>query len=125
MKRFAALCLAAVIAAGPAIAQSVAVTVGHDGPGADACAGYGTPQGLNPRGDNFLAVRSGPGTKYRMVDKLLTGDGFWVCSQQGAWLGIVYGAEDCGVGAPLRVGPYRGPCQMGWVHGRFVSIIAG
>lgn len=124
MRTCLALVIAATLTSGPAFAQSVAVQVGVDGMDYDACSSYGTTQGLNPSGDNFLAVRSGPGTKYRMSDKLGPGDEFWICSERGGWVGIVYGRNDCGVGSPARSGPYRGPCSSGWVHGRYVSVIA-
>ncbi len=30
-------------------------------------------EGLNPAGDNFLSIRSGPGTRYRKVGEVYTG----------------------------------------------------
>ncbi len=95
----------------------------------DACGGVGRVTGLNPRGDNFLAVRGGPGTKYAMIDRLYTNDLVYVCDGHSGWLGIIYpgdGRTDCGVGSPVpRRMPYRGPCYSGWVFERYIEIVAG
>ena len=33
---------------------------------------------------------------------------------------------DCGVGTPAaRVRPYDGSCRWGWVHSRYVKVVAG
>lgn len=49
-----------------------------------------------------------------------------------ACLSVVYGSDpaagpgDCGVGAPAAsVRPYSGSCRWGWVHSRYVTMIAG
>ena len=96
----------------------------------DACGSSGRIVGLNPRGDGFLSVRSGPGGKpYREIDRLYNGNEVTLCDEQGPWLGIVYGESpdgDCGVGTPWPVRkPYAGPCRFGWVHSRYVKIVAG
>ena len=96
----------------------------------DGCASAGRIAGLDPRGDGFLSVRSGPGGRpYREIDRLHNGNEVIVCDERGPWLGIVYGGAanaDCGVGTPwpLRK-PYAGPCRFGWVHSRYVRIVAG
>ncbi|HZB61455.1 MAG TPA: SH3 domain-containing protein [Microvirga sp.] len=96
----------------------------------DACASSGRIVGLNPRGDGFLSVRSGPGGKpYREIDRLYNGNAVMVCDEQGPWLAVVYGRsadDDCGVGTPWPVRkPYGGPCRSGWVHSRYVRMVAG
>lgn len=94
----------------------------------DACGGRGEVRGLNPRGDNFLAVRTGPGSKYPMLDRLYNGNQVYVCDQYGEWIGIVYGEpmQDCGVSSPVpRRQPYQGPCQSGWAHRNWLVLIAG
>ena len=96
----------------------------------DACGSAGRIVGLNPRGDGFLSVRSGPGGKpYREIDRLHNGNAVIVCDEQGPWLAVVYGRfaeDDCGVGTPWPVRkPYAGPCRFGWVHSRYVKIVAG
>lgn len=94
----------------------------------DACGGFGEVRGLNPRGDSFLAVRAGPGSKYPMIDRLYNGNQVYFCDKHGEWIGIVYGepAKDCGVSSPLpRRQPYQGPCQSGWAHRNWLVLIAG
>lgn len=65
-------------------------------------------QGLNPRGDGFLAVRSGPGSNYPMVDRLFNGDQVYVFTTRGAWCGITYGDG-----------------RQGWSHRNWLQQIAG
>ncbi|MEI4232920.1 SH3 domain-containing protein [Roseovarius sp. D22-M7] len=66
-------------------------------------------QGLDPNGDGFLAVRSGPGTNYRKIDELHNGDGVRPCAQRGKWWGVYYG----------------NPRRKGWVHGNWLGGWAG
>ena len=106
----------------------VAVNIGGE-PDLDACSSAGTVYGLNPQGDNFLAVRAGPGTNYAIRDRLNSGQQLSLCDERGNWLGVVYPREagqDCGLGTPYaRSQPYAGPCLSGWVHRRFVRVTAG
>ncbi|MEM1201544.1 MAG: integron [Pseudomonadota bacterium] len=106
---------------------SVAVKVGGEAD-LDACGGVGEVYRLNPDGDNFLAVRAGPGSAHRMTDKLHSKDLVFMCDESGAWIGIVYGPDgvDCGVGTPIADRqPYAGTCASGWVHSRYIKLIAG
>ena len=90
----------------------------------DTCA-LGRVKGLNPRGDNFLAVRAGPGTRHKMIDKLHTGDEVWMFDRKGDWIGIAYGASDISC-SPIKADRrYRGPGKTGWVHKAFIEVIAG
>lgn len=118
----------AIAAAGQVRAQSaVPVMVGGEAD-LDACGASGRVRGLKADGDNFLAVRTGPGTRYRMVDKLRNGQNVSMCDEKGDWIGIVYSRKDqrCGVGTPIaRRQPYRGPCRSGWVHKSFIELMAG
>ncbi len=94
----------------------------------DACGSVGQVHRLNPDGDNFLAVREGPGSAHPMIDKLYTDAQVFMCDQNGAWIGIVYGPDnvDCGVGTPIADRQsYSGACASGWVHGRYIKLIAG
>ena len=94
----------------------------------DACGATGDVHNLNPDGDNFLAVRSGPGTQFEMIDKLHTGDGLYICDGHGSWIGIVYDKRDldCEVGSPIPARqPYAGKCLSGWVHEKYVRHLAG
>jgi len=72
--------------------------------------------GLNPYGDNFLAVRSGPGSRYAMINTLHTGDRVLVCGYAGSrWKNIYYG-PDC----YLSAGEPSGYCNSGWAAGRYL-----
>jgi hypothetical protein len=66
-------------------------------------------QGLDPNGDGFLAVRTGPGTNYRKIDELRNGASVRPCAREGAWWGIYYGD----------------PRRKGWVHGNWIGDILG
>ncbi len=98
----------------------------------DACGSFAEVKGLNPQGDGFLAVRSGPGADYAMRDRLREGATFYVCgeSADGRWMSVVYPRkgqtqEQCEVSSPKPGGAYRGPCAYGWVNARWVNILAG
>lgn len=69
-----------------------------------ACSGVATVMGLDPNGDGFLAVRTGPGTKFRMIDKLYNGERVTTINGEGRWWGV----------------EYRGGRQ-GWVHGNWLG----
>ncbi len=118
------------VAGGAASAQSVPVMVGGEAD-YDACMALGEVTGLDPDGDNFLSVRTGPGTRYREKQRLGSAHKVIVCEERGAWLGIVYadrsgGYGDCGVFTPIEERQrYRGPCKSGWVFGRYVRMLAG
>ena len=133
MRRAIAFVLLAVSSAG--IAKPPAQTIpriGLAGDDLDACLSIGQVTGLNPRGDNFLAVRFQPTTKARVNDRLGPGRQVWICEQAGEWLGVVYdrfaaeGPGDCGVASPVPAArPYDGACRWGWVNSRYVTVIAG
>jgi len=123
----AAAVLLATVGSAPAEPPSVPLLIGGDAL-MDACGSVGEVRGLNPHGDNYLAVRSGPGTEFAMRDQLHEGDRVILCSVKGEWLGIVYGPEDvdCGVATPLPESvTYAGPCRWGWVASRWILVLAG
>jgi uncharacterized protein YgiM (DUF1202 family) len=68
----------------------------------DRCDGRGVVRGLDYYGDNFLAVRTGPGSHYRQIDSIYNGDRVRICDWRGGWLNV----------------RYRG--GSGWVFGRYV-----
>jgi hypothetical protein len=94
----------------------------------DPCSN-GVVVGLNPHGDGFLSVRSGPGTRYRELGRLYNGQQVYICAERGAWLGIVFERPwrtGCNVTTPWpETQPYTGPCRSGWVHRRWVKLWAG
>jgi hypothetical protein len=96
----------------------------------DACMTLGKVSGLDPHGDGFLAVRTGPGEVHQMVDTLAEGRHVYICDDRGTWLGIVYSNEPvddgCGVTSPWPApAPYAGPCRSGWVAARWIKDVAG
>ncbi|RIY01636.1 integron [Aureimonas flava] len=126
-------CIATVLAWLPpptASAQGlVPVEIGGDAE-FDACPSLGRIVGLDPNGDNFLSVREGPAAGHRERDRLGASTLVAICDERGPWFGIVYPAggtdTDCGVSSPRETRiPYRGLCRSGWVHGRFVQVVAG
>ena len=93
----------------------------------DACAN-GVVHGLNPYGDSFAAVRSGPGLRYTRLDKLYNGQLIYICVDAGDWWGIVYtkAGQDCNVSTPWpKSRHYTGPCRSGWAHKRWIQLTAG
>ncbi len=133
-KTMAAAMIALIAASSIAFGQAVLdrpVMVGGEAD-LDACGGFGVVEGLNPAGDGFLAVRSGPGTNYPKIGELHNGHEIYMCDEAGSgkWHGIVFGkhpkAGDCGVSSPIaQLGPYAGPCFAGWVFHKYVRLIAG
>jgi len=94
----------------------------------DACGGNGVIEGLDPSGDGFLAVRSGPGTQHGEIDRLYNGEEVYLCVISGQWIGIVYTRQhrDCNVTTSwVTTQPYTGPCKSGWVHRNWVRLYAG
>ncbi|WP_193315863.1 integron, partial [Poseidonibacter ostreae] len=97
--------------------KSVPVMVGGDSD-FDACGGTGIIKGLKVNGDGFLAVRKGPDSKYKMIDKLYNGNNVWLCDTKGKWEGVVYG-KNCGVGGTIpKRQKYSGQCKSGWIYGK-------
>jgi hypothetical protein len=106
------------------------VTIGGPGAFQEGCQ-TGHVSGLDPNGDNFLALRGRPGAGGAPLEELGPGREVLVCDTGNAggsaWFGIVYGPNDpenaCGIpGTPAESGPYRGSCNSGWVSARFVVV---
>jgi hypothetical protein len=132
MRRLAASLLLIAATATAAQPSERVPRVGLAGNDLDACLSVGQVSGLNPRGDNYLAVRARPAAGAREKDRLGPGRWIWLCDEAGDWIGIVYSPDpadepgDCNVGGPVEsVRPYDGDCRWGWVHSRFVTVIAG
>lgn len=120
-----AIAASANASAHPAAVSEVPVHIGGE-PGLDACGSQGRIAKL--RRGQFLAVRSGPGIRYRLIDRLGSGRELWLCELRSDWYGVVYSTsgEDCGVSSEQakRV-IYRGPCRAGWVSAHYVLLTAG
>lgn len=108
-KRFASIVFAAGLAAvltGPAQAGD--------------CTGYVV--GVKPlsqynhaAGNGFLAVRTGPGTKYRQIGEIYRGDEVSVYDRRGNWYGITCMSGRCT--SPL----WGTPMPSGWVYSKYVD----
>lgn len=105
--------------------DGVPVMIGGE-PDLDACASLGEVTGLDPKGENFLSVRTGPGVGFAAVDRLAAAAQVYICETRGNWLGIVYPGGDCGVSTPItQRRAYRGNCRSGWVCRKYVTPLAG
>ena len=106
-------------------ALNVPVMIGGE-PDEDACGGTGEIRGISRYGDGYVAVRSGPGTKYKIIDKIYrNGMHVAMCDTNGKWEGVVYGNGKCGTGSPVpKPQPYKGKCKSGWIYKQYVKLIA-
>jgi hypothetical protein len=83
--------------------------------------------GLDPNGDNFLSVRSGPGGQpYREIDRLFTSDTVYVCGRKAPWLAVVYSQghkaqASCDTASKGTRRSNEAQCQYGWVHSRYIK----
>ena len=69
-------------------------------------------RGLDPNGDGFLAVRSGPGTGYPQIDSLRNGDAAFLGAQcEGRWCYVDGGAKN-GRETALRGWIYDAWCEF-------------
>jgi hypothetical protein len=75
---------------------------------AAGCAGS-IVSGLDPNGDGFLAVRTGPGSNFAKIDELHNGDMVRTCAMNERWVGVYYGQ----------------PRRKGWVHSNWLVDGAG
>lgn len=118
---------AASLNQGPGRKPEIPIVIEAD-PDFDACGANGVIEGLDPAGDGFLAVRSGPGANYAELDRLYNGERVYLCNEKGKWLGIVYSKQrqECNVSTGwISTQPYTGPCKSGWVHRNWVRLHAG
>lgn len=101
--------------------------------------------GLRKGGDGYVSVRAAPSTKAAELDRLtasrrviaLTPPTSW---DEASFIGVIYPAggsdatspsvfEVCGFSeippaTPPFDRPYTGPCRSGWVHKRFIEVLA-
>ncbi len=89
-------------AATPLAAQELAVPFDtYCPPDAQAaCFGAAEVLGLDPDGDGFLAVRTGPGSEYAMIGQVHNGDRVGVYDRRGDWYAISFGPDN----------------RLGWAH---------
>lgn len=70
-----------------------------------ACFGAARVMGLDPNGDGFLAVRSGPGSNYSKIGEVYNGDRVETFGGQGNWYAISFGPNN----------------RLGWAHGNWLG----
>jgi hypothetical protein len=114
-----------------AVKIEVPIVIGGDAT-FDACSTTGVVTGLDPRGDGFLSVMTGPGgAPFKEFDRLHNGRAVFVCGEAGPWRSVIYPAPggdmvDCGVSTPwAKADAYSGPCSYGWVHSKYLREVAG
>jgi hypothetical protein len=109
--------------AGVASADDLDVpVVERDSGGQMASCSSSSVSGLDENGDGFLAVRSGPGSRYRKIAELHNGDMVYVFDARGEWVGITYGTSDATC-ASIKTHRIRG--KAGWVHSKLLEDVAG
>ena len=90
----------------------------------DTCS-LGQVTGLKVNGDGFLAVRSGPSSKFKKTDELYNGDKVWLFEERNGWYGVVYGVEELNCSPISKSRPLRKKGKKGWIFGKWVKVIAG
>lgn len=109
LSRGLAVSVLLAFSSGTVAAQQLVVPIVKDCvDGQAACYATSRVTGLDPNGDGFLAVRSGPGSDYQMIGRLVNGDVVTVITSQGKW----YGVE-------LENGSF------GWSHSNWLAPLAG
>lgn len=77
---------------------------------------------------NSVAVRVGPGHRFREIDKLGSGHRVYICDEQGDWFEIFYSGSDAPCGSSsdsgLDVRKAKG-CRSGWVEKKWINVISG
>lgn len=109
-----------------AVAQSIPVYL-DSRDDIDPC-GWGKVTGLKSDGDGFLAVRTGPGTNYKMLDKIHNDQEVWLCDWDGEWIGVLYTKKNTDCFSRHIHGTrqaYKGRCWNGWVHRNWIELLAG
>ncbi len=90
----------------------------------DTCS-LGQVTGLKVNGDGFLAVRSGPSSKFKKIDELYNGDQVWLFEERKGWYGVIYGVDELSCSPISKSRPLRKKGKKGWIYGKFVKVIAG
>jgi len=97
-------------------ASDLDVGIYERGNGDDPSCKFGVVRGLKAGGDGYLAVRTGPGAKYRKIDEIGNGKAFYIFEQKGKWLGVIYDSPEpvCFSTVDKRPLVYDG--KKGWIH---------
>ena len=115
-----------------------------DGQPSDYAGGWARIVGLKKNGDGFVSVRAAPSTDATEVDRRTLNRNVYAINPADDWkkatfIGVIYHPDPnadaekfeaaCGVENPPRADApvkreYTGPCKSGWVHKRFVEVLA-
>jgi len=80
--------------------------------------GLSTQSYTNPKG--YLAIRSGAGGKFRLLEKVINGDYVEGCYSEGNWVKIMYGCAESG-----DLDDNAKECKWGWVYKKYLLSIDG
>lgn len=110
-----------VLSSGPAFSQNldVAFETPRTEFEANGC-GIHYVAGLNPNGDGFLAVRTGPSADHRKIDEVHNGDVIYACVKKGPWRGVLYTGSSQHNEHRAQHSP-----RKGWVHSKWLINGAG
>jgi len=79
--------------------------------------GLGEQSRTNP--DGYLAIRSGPSSKYKLLEKLVNGDYVKGCSVKGNWVKVIYGCVESGE----NVDDTSIKCKWGWAYKKYLAPV--
>ena len=89
--------------------------------------------GIDKNRDGFIAVRNGPSSKYKIIDKIKKNDLIVsICDSEGSWIPIIYTSKknykfmDCKIvnsNRKIKI-KYKGPCNSGWIYKKFLTGFA-
>jgi hypothetical protein len=83
---------------------------------------------IQPKKDDYIAVRSGAGTKYRKIGRLHPGRVVYICDEDRDWFKVFYGdpGSPCGSVSNngLDVQGTKG-CRSGWVGKKWIDVVSG
>jgi hypothetical protein len=86
---------------------------------------------INLRPGRFLSVRSGPGAKFRAIDKLSLGKEVYVCDEHFYWYKVFYSDPNaprnpCSVSSVNGIDANKAKgCKSGWVKRDWIDLISG
>ncbi len=111
-----------------------------DGKLADLQGAFARVVGLKKGGDGFVSVRAAPSTKAAERDRLTLGRLVWTMPVEkgSSFVAVIYAEgsvasddmeKQCNLPNPPPASfpasqIYSGPCKHGWVHKRFVEVLA-
>jgi hypothetical protein len=77
---------------------------------------------------SYVLVLSGPGARFRKIDRLRSGREVYICDERGDWFKIFYSKPEGPCGPKFSNGldvQRASDCQSGWVERKWVNVISG